>query len=126
MTIALFLLSMFVLCALIGSKVFELKVRRIHPLADAFIKGDKKIHQLIETALSKYNLYRKIANIFVFEFLPSYLYEVLHKMKDYVSKRYYDAEDRLRGRRILRTNGSVSSFLERLGEEKSHVRSRKA
>ena len=110
---------MFVLCALLLSKAFEIKVRRIHFLSDAFIKGDKWIHKLIDKAFSKYHLYRKVANIFIFEFLPSYLYEILTQMKDYASKKYHEAEDKFSGRRILRSSGSVSSFLERLSEEKT-------
>lgn len=119
MAIILFIVSLCVICSLIGSKVFEIKIRKIHFLSDTFTKGDEKIHQYIDIVIFKYNRYQKIANLFVFDFLPSYLYEVLVRMKDYVSKRYYSAGDGFRGRRILRTNGSVSFFLERLSEDKT-------
>ena len=118
MTIILFIVSLCVLCGLVAGKLFEMKIRRIHFLSEAFVRGDEKIHQLIAKMIFKCNRYKKIANIFIFEFLPSYLYEVLVRMKDYVSKRYYSAGDEFRGRRVLRSNGSVSFFLERLSEDK--------
>jgi hypothetical protein len=118
-TITLFLISMFVLAGLIGSKIFEIKVRRIDFLVNLFIKGDKLIHRLGDILIFKYNRYKKILNIFIFDFLPSYLYELLVKMKDYVAKKYYNAGDSIRGRRILKSNGSVSSFLEQLSEDKT-------
>ncbi|MCX6701815.1 MAG: hypothetical protein NTX96_01300 [Candidatus Zambryskibacteria bacterium] len=119
MTITFFLISMFVLCSLVASKVFEIKVKRINFLVNFFIKGDKKIHELIDQLFFKYNRYKKILNIFIFDFLPSYLYELLGRIKDYVAKKYYKAGDSIRGRRILKTNGSVSSFLEQLSEDKT-------
>lgn len=108
---------MFVLGGLIVSKIFELKVKKIDFLVNLFGKGDKKIHEFRALLVFKYNRYKKIANIFVFEFLPSYLYELLVKTKDYVAKEYYKAGDNLRGRRILKSNGSVSSFLEQLSDK---------
>ena len=122
MTTIIFFISLFVLSGLVISKVFEIKVKKIHFLSNTFAKGDEQIHKLIELGVFKYNRYRKIANIFVFEFLPSYLYEILVKSKDYVSKQYYSAGDSFRGRRVLKSNGSVSFFLERLSEskQKSH------
>lgn len=110
---------MFVLCGLIASKIFEIKVRRIDSLVDFWMKGDKQIHQFKDFLIFKYNRYRKILHIFVFDFLPSYLYEILVKMKDYVAKKYYKAGDSIRGRRVLKSNGSVSSFLEQLSEDKT-------
>lgn len=109
---------MFVLVSLVGSKIFEIKVKKVDFLVNLFMKGDKKIHEFRSLLVFKYNRYKKIARIFVFEFLPSYLYELLVKSKDFVAKKYYKAGDNLRGRRILRTDGSVSTFLERLSEEK--------
>ena len=115
---------MFGLGGMIAGKIFELKVRKIHIISNTFAKGDEKIHQLIDTIVFKYNRYKNIANIFIFDFLPSYLYEVLVKMKDYVSKKYYQAGDKFRGRRILKSTGSVSFFLERLSEDKSKASDR--
>ena len=46
-------------------------------------------------------------------------------MKDYVSKKYYSTGDGFRGRRVLRSNGSVSFFLERLSDDKNHPETRK-
>ena len=106
------------LCGLVASKVFEVKVKKIHFLSNVFSKGDQIIHKAIDFGVFKYNRYRMISNIFLFEFLPSYLYELLGKSKDYVSKKYYSAGDSFRGRRILKSSGSVSFFLERLAEDK--------
>ena len=109
---------MLVLSGLVLSKVFEIKVRKIHFLSNLFLRGDKKIHQMIELAFSKSRLYKRILNIFIFEFLPSYLYEILVRMKDFVSKKYYEVGG-FNGRRILRSNGSVSFFLEQLARDNS-------
>lgn len=117
-TITLFLVSMFVLVGLIASKVFEIKVRKVDFLVNLFMKGDKVIRAMGDLLVFKYNRYKKITNIFIFDFLPSYLYEVLVKTKDYVAKKYYNAGDNIRGRRILKSNGSVSSFLEQLAEDR--------
>ncbi|HEY4508931.1 MAG TPA: hypothetical protein VJC13_01455 [Candidatus Paceibacterota bacterium] len=116
--LTLFVLSMLVLSGLVLSKVFEIKVRKIHFLSNLFLRGDKKIHQMIELAFSKSRLYKRILNIFIFEFLPSYLYEILVRMKDFVSKKYYEVGG-FNGRRILRSNGSVSFFLEQLARDNS-------
>ena len=111
---------MFAIGGMLSSKVFEIKVRKINFLATLWMKGDEKIHQFIATTLLKYDHYKKIAHIFVFEFLPSFLYENIIKLKDYISKKYYAAAtEGFRGRRVLRTNGSVSFFLERLAETKA-------
>lgn len=118
MAFILFIISLIVLMGLVASKIFEIKVRKISFLTDLFRKGDDRIHNFIEKGIKKYHRYNKVAQIFVFEFLPSYLYELLVRMKDYVSKKYYSAGDEFRGKRILRSNGSVSFFLERLAEEK--------
>ncbi len=119
MTITLFILSLFVLCFLLALKVFELKVRKIQFLSTIFLKGDLLIHRIIDKMVFTYNRYKKISRIFVFEFLPSYAYELLVRMKDYMAKKYYMAGDEFRGRRILRSTGSVSFFLERLSDDKN-------
>ena len=121
MTTVLFLVSLFALSGLVGSKIFEIKVRKIHFLSNIFTRGDQKIHNFVELGESKYSRYKKILNIFIFDFLPSYMYEMLVRMKDYVSKKYYSAGDEFRGRRMLRSNGSVSFFLEQLSEEKTNA-----
>lgn len=118
MTTILFFVSLFVLTLLVGAKIFELKVKKINSLSNAFTKSDEGIHTVIDAVVFRYNRYKKIAHIFTFEFIPSYAYEMLVKMKDYVSKKYYSSADGFRGRRVLRSNGSVSFFLERLSEEK--------
>ena len=117
MTIILFIFSLLVLVALVASRLFALKVREIDFLAHHYRKGDHKIRQFIELAVAKYHLWMHIAHIFIFEFLPAYLYELLVKTKDYVAKKYYETGDGFRGRRVLKSSGSVSFFLERLSEE---------
>ncbi len=116
---------MLAILTMIASKIFERKVRKINFLADLFLKGDERIHKLIELSVLKYNRWKHIANIFVFEFLPSYLYELLVKMKDFVSKKYYSAGDKFRGRRVLRSNGAVSFFLEQLSDDKPSTKTGK-
>ena len=117
----LFIISLVVLFWLLSYKVFEIKIKRIHFIANIFERGDGKIHTILERLVSRYNHLKKIVHIFIFEFLPSYLYELLVKAKDYVSKRYYSAGNSFRGRRVLRNNGSISFFLERLSHEESRV-----
>ena len=114
----LFFVSLFVLVALIASKVFEAKItKRTHLVSNVLARGDVKIHQFIDLARFKYRVYKKIVWLFLFDFLPSLVYEILVKLKDYVAKKYYSTGDNFRGRRILRSNGSVSAFLEQLSEK---------
>ena len=121
MTTLLFILSIIGLASLIGSKIFEIKVRKIDFISRMVMKGDEKVHELIALVVFKYHNYKKIAKLFIFDFVPSLAYELLVKMKDYVAKKYYSAGDGLRGRRVLRSNGSVSFFLEKLAEKQTDV-----
>ena len=121
----IFILSLIVISALVASKVFERKVRKINFLAILFSKGDVKIHEFIDFAIFKYNRYRKIASLFILDFLPAYAYELLIKLKDYVAKKYYEAGNSFQGRRILRSNGSVSTFLQNITENKPSPRDKK-
>lgn len=106
---------------MLGSKVFEIKVKKIETLSGLWTKGDQKIRQFYDWLIFKYNRYKKISHIFIFDFLPSYAYEVTVKLKDYIAKKYYQAGDKFRGRRILRDRGSVSSFLQHISENKSNT-----
>ena len=115
----LFIFSLFGLSAMIGSKIFEAKVRKIHFVSRVVEKGDSTIHRLIGLTIVKYRLYKKIISLFLFEFLPSYAYELTVRLKDYLAKKYYSAGDGFRGRRVLRSNGSVSFFLQKITEKKS-------
>jgi hypothetical protein len=76
--------------------------------------------RVLKNFFNKYNTYKKFSSIFLSEFLPSYTYELTTKLKDYISKKYYSAGDGIRGKRSLRTTGSVSFFLNRLSEEKGN------
>jgi hypothetical protein len=118
MTTTLFIVSCVGMFAMVGFKIFEIKVRKINTLANIWAKGDMKIHALLEKAYVKYNLYKKIAKIFLFDFLPALAYELSVKLKDYISRKYYEMGDKFRGRRILQDRGSVSAFLQHIAENK--------
>lgn len=118
MTTTIFLFSFLAMALLVSSKLTEIKTGRAHFVSSTIRKGDEKIHDVSHILVLKYMRYKKISQIFIFEFLPSYTYEILTKLKDYVSKKYYSAGEGIRGRRVLRTNGSVSFFLERLADDK--------
>jgi hypothetical protein len=111
--------------AMVVSKAVELKMGRNHSLSNIFKVGDESIHRIIDSLVFLYNRYRMISRIFFFEFLPSYAYELLTRLKDKVSQKYYSYStgDGFRGRRVLRSNGSVSFFLERLSEDESRAES---
>ncbi len=117
MTTIIFFVSLFAILAMLGSKIFEIKVREIVTVANFCKKGDAKIHRTVEKGIFLWNRYRKIARIFVFEFLPAYAYELSVKLKDRIAKKYYEMGDKFRGRRVLRDNGSVSAFLQRISED---------
>jgi hypothetical protein len=118
MNIIFFTFSFAVLGFLVILRVFQMKVKRIGFLTRLFEKGDDLLEKGIQGAILRFNYYKKVSQIFVFDFLPSLLYEVLVKLKDNVARRYYNAGNEFRGRRLLRNDGSVSSFLERLSEDK--------
>lgn len=116
---ALFFFSLLGICLLMALKIFDRKVRKIRSLAVILEKCDYKIREVIELGIYYYNRSKKISRIFITEFLPAYFYEQLVKMKDRVAKKYYSAGDSFRGRRVLRSDGSVSFFLEKLSEDKN-------
>lgn len=118
MTTIIFFVSLLVLFFLTSLKAYQHKVGEIKFLSDFYLRCDLFVNSVFETVWYKYNRWRKIFQIFVFEFLPSLLYENLVKAKDYVSRKYYENGDKFRGRRALRSHGSVSFFLGRLSEEK--------
>lgn len=124
--ITIFIVSLICIFLMIGSKVFEIKVRKIHTLTNLFSKGDAKIHQWLEIAIFKYHRYKKISHLFIFDFLPAYSYEMVVKLKDFISKQYYKAGSRFSGRRILRDHGSVSTFLQHITEDGADKSSNKA
>lgn len=114
-----FIASFSVISLMILLKAFDLKVKRINFLARVFERTDATLNRLINTLVLRFGYYKKVAQIFVFDFLPSLIYEGLVKMKDKVAERYYNSGNEFRGRRLLRNDGSVSSFLERLAEDRS-------
>src|ERR1035437_5935597 len=126
MSFILFVVSLLVLFVMISSKVWEVKVRKIEKLAEVYLRGDKHIHSWIEQGIFAYNHFPKVSYLFFFDFLPSYIYELSVKLKDYLAKRYYNTQTQFRGRRMLRDNGSVSAFLQNITVESSDGSHRKA
>jgi hypothetical protein len=117
MTTAIFIGSFCTMSVMVLFKMFELRFNRQVFLTSFFKKGDVFIHSIFDALVFKYNRYKKISQLFFFEFLPSYTYELLVKLKDYVARKYYEANSSWRGKRILRSDGSVSFFLEKLAKE---------
>jgi hypothetical protein len=126
MTYLLFLISLCALAGMIAGKMFQMNVRRIQFITNLSTRGDKVMQNMLSRLAARYRLYKKIAYLFTFEFLPSYAYEILVKMKDSLARKYYAMGDQFRGRRILRNSGSVSFFLERLADEKPEVTGKEA
>ena len=118
MTLISFIVSFIVLISLIILKVIENKFGGISFLNRIFAKGDYFIGNLFQGLYLRYNYLKRVTHIFFFDFLPSLLYAFLIKSKDYVARRYYNSSNEFRGRRLLRADGSVSNFLERLSEDK--------
>ncbi len=117
MIFILFVVSLIVLFVMLASKVWEIKVRRINILAEVYTKADKQIHIWIGRMIYNYHRQRKIVHIFFFDFLPSYIYKLLVKLKDYLAKYYYSTNNQFRGKRMLREGGSVSAFLQNISDK---------
>lgn len=118
MTNILFIGSFLVLSSLIVLRVIENRIGGVTFLSNLFDRGDVFISNTINGFILRYNYFKKVGHIFVFDFIPSFIYEMLVKSKDYVARRYYNAGNEFRGRRLLRNDGSVSTFLERLSDDK--------
>ena len=114
----IFIVSFAVIVFLILIKAIQLRFGEFGLIKNTLDKTDEKIDNMIYSLIMRYNYYKKVSAIFVFDFLPSLTYEMLVKMKDGVARRYYNSGNEFRGRRVLRSDGSVSSFLERLSEDK--------
>ena len=121
MTTIFFLISMFAILGLLVSKVVEIKVKKIDFIHGAFARGDKKLHEVMSYVLLKYYRYKKIASIFIFEFLPAYGLELLIKAKNHLVAQYHETQEKFRGARVLRSDGSVSFFLDQLRDNKSPI-----
>lgn len=118
MTTTVFISSFVALLAMIGTKMIEQKLGSFPLWTRLVSKTDEAVHDMVSRVLAKYQLYKKIVYLFIFNFLPAYTYELLVKMKDYVHKKYYESQSKLKGnRRMLRANGSVSSFLQEISAE---------
>lgn len=118
MTTTIFISSFVALLAMIGTKMIEQKLGSFPLWTRLVSRTDEVVHDIVSRLVGKYQLWKKIAYLFIFNFLPSYAYELLVKMKDYVYKKYYESQSKLKGnKRMLRTNGSVSSFLQEISAE---------
>lgn len=117
MTTIIFIVSFIALVSLVLFRVIENKFNSGF-LVNFYKKGDDFIESSISYFLLRYNYFKKVGQIFFFEFIPSLVYEFLVKSKDYVAKRYYNQANEFRGRRMLRNDGSVSAFLEQLSGDK--------
>ncbi len=104
----------FMLC----SKLAEERFGKFHWWSRMAHFADQKVHSLSTLLIQKYSLYKKIASIFFFEFLPAYAYHKAVALKDYLHKKYYSSSSSLRGeKRMLRSTGSVSEFLQNIKKE---------
>jgi hypothetical protein len=109
----LFFISLFGLIILFVSKSIEINKGNVLFWTEIIKKADLKVHNFKKLLERKIGLYKKIAHLFVFEFLPSYLYENVSKFKDFIYKKYYESTLSLKGnKKVLRSNGSVSAFLQ--------------
>lgn len=98
-----------------------LKLTTFRPaiLSDFVRKFDRRAHDYRLIIEKKIRLYKRIITLFVFDFLPAYLYEKSVSLKDYLYKKYYESASNLKGnRKILKSSGSVSSFLQDIKLEK--------
>lgn len=117
MSTIFFIGSFIALFVMIVAKSFQIRTGNVNFISNLFKKADVLVDGLIAGYFLRFNYFKKVANLFLFDFIPSLAYEMLVKSKDYVSRRYYNAGNEFRGRRMLRSDGSVSSFLERLSED---------
>ncbi len=112
----LFFSSFAVMVSMILFKGLELKLAFVSNTMKFF---DNKAHQFRLYVEKKVKLYKKIAYLFIFDFIPAYLYEKSVSLKDYLYKKYYESAVSLKGnRKILKSSGSVSSFLQEIKLEK--------
>lgn len=118
MSIILFYSSLIALVLMLLSKIVEIKVDSFNFWANFSKRTDYIINNFLDNLYKRLRLYKKIAYLFLFEFLPSYMYENTIKLKDYIYKKYYSSADSLKAnKRILRSNGSVSAFLQDISKE---------
>ena len=103
---------------MVGSKVVEERFGAFHWWKKMATSADQTVHRLITMVTKKYQLYKKIAFLFLFEFLPAYAYRKTIELKDYVYKKYYTSQINLKGnKKMLRSNGSVSEFLQNISKD---------
>lgn len=112
----LFFVSLLSIVSMVAFKAFDLKLGFVSKTMSFF---DIKAHAFRVYIEKKIKLYRKIIYLFLFDFVPAYLYEKSVSLKDYLYKKYYESTSNLKGnRKILKSSGSVSSFLQDIKLEK--------
>ncbi len=113
-----FTLSFAGIAFMLGSKLAEERFGTFHWWSKMAAWADAYLHRMIVKAVRKYQLYKRIAYLFFFEFLPAYAYKKTIELKDYVYKKYYASQSNLQGnKKMLRGNGSVSEFLQNITKE---------
>ena len=117
-----FYISFVCLCFMLTFKMIEGRVGEIGWWARMRKVWDDRMHVWREKLWATWTLWKKIAYLFVFEFLPAYAYKQTLKLKDYFYKKYYESAERMKGeKRMLKSNGSVSEFLQNLTEDKRTI-----
>jgi hypothetical protein len=117
---SLFISSFAAITFMLASKLAEARFGEFHWWSKMASWGDQKVHGVMTVVVQKYQLYRKIAYIFIFEFLPAIAYHKTIELKDYLHKKYYTSSVSLRGeKRMLRSSGSVSEFLQNIKKEET-------
>jgi hypothetical protein len=115
---SLFYISFSCITVMLGIKLIEKHRGEISWWASLIDRADARIHRFLRMLEGKYRLWKKISGIFIFEFLPAYLFEQVVKLKDYLYKKYHTSAGSLKGeKRMLRNTGSVSEFLQSISKE---------
>jgi hypothetical protein len=100
---------------MLGTKMIEQKLGSFR-CGLVLCKTDEWVHTWIDTLIASISCGKNCILICI-QFLPSYAYELLVKMKDYVYKKYYESQSVLKGnKRMLRSNGR-SLFLQEITAE---------
>ena len=115
---SVFYISFVGIFGMITFKAVESRMGKVQIWSRYMGAADARVHIWRQKLTAKYQLWKKIAYLFVFEFLPAYAYRQVVRLKDYLYKKYYESSEKFKGeKRMLKSNGSVSEFLQNLSEE---------
>src|SRR5579872_1441334 len=78
-----FYISLAAIALMLAFKLLESHRGEIGWWQDLVRRADKRVHDMRAKLVAKYRLYKKIAYLFVFEFLPAYAYRQTVRLKDY-------------------------------------------